>query len=98
MRWRWTGQSRAAFEKQYLTGSFYLYHGFSVIVAQPLSFTMAWTLRATPSLRISSTGRKAQSASQPADSADNPAGKLRLPPVLLLIRSVRRDTMSRFYM
>jgi hypothetical protein len=37
-RLRWTGQSRAAFEKQYLTGSFYLYHGFSVIVAQPLSF------------------------------------------------------------
>jgi hypothetical protein len=38
MRWRWTGQSRAVFEKQYLTGSFYLYHNFSVIVAQPLSF------------------------------------------------------------
>ena len=37
-RWRWTGQSRAAFEKQYLTGSFYLYHIFSVIIAQPLSF------------------------------------------------------------
>jgi len=37
---RWTGQSRAAFEKQYLTGIFYLYHNFSVIVAQPLSFTL----------------------------------------------------------
>jgi hypothetical protein len=33
----WTGQSRAAFEGQYLSGSFYLYHSFSVIVAQPLS-------------------------------------------------------------
>jgi hypothetical protein len=55
---------------------------------------MAWTLRATPSLRIPSAGRKAQSASQPADSADNPAGKLRLPPVLLLIRSVRRKKRS----
>jgi hypothetical protein len=31
-------QSRAAFERQYLTDSFYLYHIFSVIVAQPLSF------------------------------------------------------------
>jgi len=39
MRWRWTGQSRAAFERQYLTDSFYLYHSFSVIVAQPLSST-----------------------------------------------------------
>ena len=39
MRWRWTGQSRAAFERQYLLGNFYLYHSFSVIVAQPLSFT-----------------------------------------------------------
>jgi hypothetical protein len=29
------------FERQYLTGSFYLYHSFSVIVAQPLSFTLA---------------------------------------------------------
>jgi hypothetical protein len=28
------------FEKQYLTGSFYLCHNFSVIVAQPLSFTL----------------------------------------------------------
>jgi hypothetical protein len=37
-RWRWTGQSRAAFGRQYLTGSFYLYHSFWVIVAQPLSF------------------------------------------------------------
>jgi len=36
----WTGQSRAAFERQYLSGSFYLYHSFSVIVAQPLSFTL----------------------------------------------------------
>jgi hypothetical protein len=33
-----TGQSRAVFERQYLTGSFYLYHSFSVIVAQSLSF------------------------------------------------------------
>jgi len=40
MRLRWTGQSRAAFARQYLTGSFYLYHSFSVIVAQPLSFTL----------------------------------------------------------
>jgi len=37
--WRWTGQSRAVFERQHLTGSFYFYHSFSVIVAQPLSFT-----------------------------------------------------------
>jgi len=29
------------FERQYLTGSFYLYHSFSVIVAQPLSFALA---------------------------------------------------------
>jgi len=36
-RLSWTGQSRAAFESQYLTDSFYLYHSFSVIVAQPLS-------------------------------------------------------------
>jgi hypothetical protein len=42
MRLRWTGQSRAVFEKQYLLGSFYLYHSFSVIVAQPLSFTLAY--------------------------------------------------------
>jgi hypothetical protein len=41
MRLRWTGQSRAAFERQYLTDTFYLYHSFSVIVAQPLSFTLA---------------------------------------------------------
>ena len=40
-RWRWTGQIRAVFERQYLTDSFYLYHNFSVIVAQPLSFTLA---------------------------------------------------------
>jgi len=26
---------------EYLTDSFYLYHSFSVIVAQPLSFTLA---------------------------------------------------------
>jgi len=39
-RWIWTGQSRAAFERQHLTVSFYLYHSFSVIVAQPLSFTL----------------------------------------------------------
>jgi len=37
------------FERQYLTGSFYLYQSFLVIVAQPLSFTMARTLRAEPS-------------------------------------------------
>ncbi|MDL1982119.1 MAG: hypothetical protein LWX02_11735, partial [Deltaproteobacteria bacterium] len=40
-RWRWTGQSRAVFERQRLIGSFCLYHSFSVIVAQPLSFTCA---------------------------------------------------------
>jgi len=40
MRLRWTGQSRAAFGRQYLIGSFYLYQSFSVIVAQPLSFTL----------------------------------------------------------
>jgi hypothetical protein len=34
----WAGQ--AAFGRQYLTGSFYLYHSFSVIAAQPLSFTL----------------------------------------------------------
>jgi hypothetical protein len=34
----WAGH--AAFERQYLTDSFYLYHSFSVIVAQPLSFTL----------------------------------------------------------
>ena len=39
-RLRWTGQSRADFVRQHLTGSFYLYHNFSVIVAQPLSFTL----------------------------------------------------------
>jgi hypothetical protein len=39
-RLRWTGQSRAVFERHYLTGSFYLYHSFSVIVAQPLSFPL----------------------------------------------------------
>ena len=31
----------AAFGRQYLTGSFYLYHSFSVIVAQPLSSMLA---------------------------------------------------------
>jgi len=41
-RLRWTGQSRAAFERLYLTDSFCLYHSFSVIVAQPLSFTFAF--------------------------------------------------------
>ncbi len=40
MRLRWTGQSRAAFERQYLTDSFYFYHSFSVIVAQPLSLVL----------------------------------------------------------
>ena len=30
----------AKFEREYLTDSFYLYHSFSVIVAQPLSFTL----------------------------------------------------------
>ena len=39
-RLRWTGQSRAALERQYLTGSFCLYHSFSVIVAYPLSSTL----------------------------------------------------------
>jgi len=39
-RWKWTGQSRAAFERQYLTDSFYLYHSLSVIVAQPLSLVV----------------------------------------------------------
>ena len=39
-RLRWTGQSRAVLERQYLSGSFYFYHSFSVIVAQPLSFTL----------------------------------------------------------
>ena len=33
----WAGQ--AAFRNAYLTDGFYLYHSFSVIVAQPLSFT-----------------------------------------------------------
>jgi hypothetical protein len=36
-RLRGTGQSRAVFERQNLTGSFYLYHSFLVIVARPLS-------------------------------------------------------------
>ena len=36
---RWTEQSRAAFERQYLADSFYFYHSFSVIVAQPVNFT-----------------------------------------------------------
>ena len=36
----WAG--RAAFEGQYLTGSYCLYHSFSVIVAQPLSFTFGF--------------------------------------------------------
>jgi hypothetical protein len=40
-RLRWTGQSRAAFERQHLTDSFYLYHSFSVIVARPLSSTIS---------------------------------------------------------
>ena len=31
------GKAVPFFERQYLTGSFYLYHSFSVIVAQPLS-------------------------------------------------------------
>jgi hypothetical protein len=30
------------FERHYLTGSFYLYHSFSVIVARPLSFTLIY--------------------------------------------------------
>ncbi|MCD4812045.1 hypothetical protein K8R14_05665, partial [bacterium] len=41
--WRWTGQVMPLLESQYLTGSFYLYQSFSVIVAQPLSFTLAAT-------------------------------------------------------
>jgi len=39
-RWRWTGQSRAVFERQHLTDSLYLYHSFSVIVARPLSLVV----------------------------------------------------------
>ena len=35
----WTKPCR--FWKQYLTGSFYLYHSFSVIIAQSLSFALA---------------------------------------------------------
>jgi hypothetical protein len=31
------GKAVPLFERQYLTGSFYLYHRLSVIVAQPLS-------------------------------------------------------------
>jgi len=31
------GKAVPFFERQYLTGSFYLYHSFSVIVAQPLT-------------------------------------------------------------
>jgi len=34
------GKAVPLFERQYLTGSFYPYHSFSVIVAQPLSFTL----------------------------------------------------------
>jgi len=34
---RWAGQSRAVFGRQHLIDSFYLYHSFLVIVAQPLS-------------------------------------------------------------
>ena len=33
------------FERQYLTGSFHFYHSFSVIVAQPLSFTLEDTYK-----------------------------------------------------
>jgi len=32
------GKAVLLFERQYLTGSFYLYYNFSVIVTQPLSF------------------------------------------------------------
>jgi len=32
------GKAVPLFERQYLTDSFYLYHSFAVIVAQPLSF------------------------------------------------------------
>ena len=39
------GKAVLFFEKQYLTGSFYLYHSFSVIVAQPLSSTALRLLR-----------------------------------------------------
>jgi hypothetical protein len=35
------GKAVPLFERQYLTGSFYLYHSFSVIVAQPLSSMLA---------------------------------------------------------
>ena len=48
--WRWTGQSRAVFERQYLADSFYLCHSFSVIVAQPLSFTFAFNNTMDPLL------------------------------------------------
>jgi hypothetical protein len=34
------GKAVPLFERQHLTGSFYLYHSFSVINAQPLSFTL----------------------------------------------------------
>ena len=34
------GKAVPLFERQYLTGSFYFYHSFSVIVAQPLNFTL----------------------------------------------------------
>jgi hypothetical protein len=73
---RWTGQSRAAFARQYLTGSFYLSHSFSVIVAQPLSFTLSRTLRALDNrCGFPSAGCSALCASQPANAAVNPVSK-----------------------
>jgi len=51
-RLSWTGQSRAAFERQYLTESFYLYHSFSVIVAQPLSSTLVRQAKLGASCRV----------------------------------------------
>jgi hypothetical protein len=38
------GKAVPLFERQYLTGSFYLYHSFSVIVAQPLSFPFCFNI------------------------------------------------------
>jgi hypothetical protein len=39
------GKAVPLFERQHLTGSFYLYHSFSVIVAQPLSSTFGYKIR-----------------------------------------------------
>jgi DDE family transposase len=40
------GKAVPLFERQYLTDSFYLYHSFSVIVAQPSEISKNW--RGTP--------------------------------------------------